>query len=227
MDFKERIFQARKAKGFSQEDLAELMGVSRQAVSKWETGEAMPDVDKLIALCDALELNMEYLALGKTPAPTAPATKKPLLWVGVSLLSLVFFGVGFLLGFRAAPQAPIESTAQPTVIVSRQQAATPGPVADVIVKPLGKGKLELHILPAVLTEGTEVTVVCEDKLLGKAQTYACTFDGNYYRLQLPKSDKYHYYITASLDINGKKRQLPLVEISGDKYTWSTVPLWKG
>ena len=38
MDFKERIFQARKEKGLSQEALAESIGVSRQAVSKWETG---------------------------------------------------------------------------------------------------------------------------------------------------------------------------------------------
>lgn len=227
MDFKERIFQARKAKGFSQEDLAELVGVSRQAVSKWETGEAMPDVDKLIALCDALDLNMEYLALGKTPVPTTSTAKKSLLWVGVSLLSMVLLGVGFLLGFRAAPQTPIESTSQPTVTISQQQADTPGPVADFIVKSLGKSKLDLYILPAVLTEGTEVKVVCEDKLLGRSQTYTCTFDGIYYRLQLPKTDNYHYYITVILDSNGIKEQLPLGEISGDKDIWSTVHLWEG
>lgn len=70
MDFKERVFQARKAKGFSQEDLAEAIGVSRQAVSKWETGEAMPDLEKLIALCNTLDQNMEYLALGKESVPS-------------------------------------------------------------------------------------------------------------------------------------------------------------
>ena len=75
MDFKERIYQARKAKGFSQEDLAELVGVSRQAVSKWETGEAMPDMEKLLALCSALELNIEYPALGKMPEQKQPAAK--------------------------------------------------------------------------------------------------------------------------------------------------------
>ena len=41
MEFNERVLTARKAKGYSQEDLAELVGVSRQAVSKWETGEAL------------------------------------------------------------------------------------------------------------------------------------------------------------------------------------------
>lgn len=73
MDFSNRIINARKEKGLSQEALAELIGVSRQAVSKWETGEAKPDVDKLIALCAVLELSMDYLCLGKEPAAAPPA----------------------------------------------------------------------------------------------------------------------------------------------------------
>ena len=69
MEFSERVLQARKAKGMSQEKLAELVGVSRQAVSKWETGEAKPDVDKLIAICETLELRMDYLCFGKQDEP--------------------------------------------------------------------------------------------------------------------------------------------------------------
>ena len=65
MEFGKRVLQARKTKGMSQERLAEVLGVSRQAVSKWETGEAKPDVDKLIAICDALQLDMNYLCFGK------------------------------------------------------------------------------------------------------------------------------------------------------------------
>ena len=102
MEFKDRVFQARKAKGLSQEDLAEAVGVSRQAVSKWETGEAMPDMEKMIALCQALELDMEYLALGKEPAPAPPETKKPRKWIAAVLaavLAAVCLGVGVLIGY--------------------------------------------------------------------------------------------------------------------------------
>lgn len=45
-----RLFEYRKANGFSQEELAEKIGVSRQAISKWERGESSPDTENLIAL---------------------------------------------------------------------------------------------------------------------------------------------------------------------------------
>lgn len=46
MKFSEKIILARKVKALTQEDLADAVGVSRQAVSKWETGEAKPDLEK-------------------------------------------------------------------------------------------------------------------------------------------------------------------------------------
>lgn len=227
MDFKERIFQARKAKGLSQEDLAEIVGVSRQAVSKWETGEAMPDTEKLIALCNALEQNMEYLVLGKTSTPPTPSHKKPFMWLGTSLLAMVCFGAGFLFGHRTTPQTLMEPTLQPNTTLSQQQVPVAGPISDFSTKHIGRNKLELIILPAVLTEGMDIHVLCEDKILNKTQTYTCTFDGTFYRLQLPRDNIYHYYITAILDRNGVKEQLPLAEISGDKDSWSTVHFWEG
>lgn len=54
MNFNEKLFKLRKDKGISQEGLAELMNVSRQAVAKWELGSYYPDVVNLIALSDIL-----------------------------------------------------------------------------------------------------------------------------------------------------------------------------
>ena len=54
MPFNEILARERKARGLSQEDLAARIQVSRQAVSKWETGDAMPDLNKLLALAVAL-----------------------------------------------------------------------------------------------------------------------------------------------------------------------------
>ncbi len=54
-----RLFEYRKAYGYSQEELAEKIGVSRQAISKWERGESSPDTENLIALfqdCTMLQL---------------------------------------------------------------------------------------------------------------------------------------------------------------------------
>ena len=50
MHFSEKITQLRKTKGLTQEDLAEAIGVSRQTVCKWESGSAMPDSEKILAL---------------------------------------------------------------------------------------------------------------------------------------------------------------------------------
>ncbi len=55
------IQQLRKAAGLSQEQLADLIGVSRQAVSKWETDQSTPDVDKLLLLCDTFHVSSDEL----------------------------------------------------------------------------------------------------------------------------------------------------------------------
>ena len=61
MKLNEKILHYRKAAKLSQEELAALVGVSRQAVSKWELGEASPDVNKLLALARALINNPSIL----------------------------------------------------------------------------------------------------------------------------------------------------------------------
>ena len=65
MSFGERIAELRKAAGLSQLDLAKALGVSRQAVSKWENDLAYPDVANLIQLADLLDTDIEYLATGR------------------------------------------------------------------------------------------------------------------------------------------------------------------
>ncbi len=64
MDMTDRIQQLRKAKGISQEELADRIGVSRQAVSKWEGGQSTPDMEKVLLLCDYFEVTADYLLRG-------------------------------------------------------------------------------------------------------------------------------------------------------------------
>lgn len=73
MTFSQRLSQARKARGMNQETLAHQVGVSRQAVSKWETGDALPDLPRLLALADALELPLDDLCGRELPlSPSQP-----------------------------------------------------------------------------------------------------------------------------------------------------------
>lgn len=71
MKLNEKIFFFRKRAGLSQEALAEQVGVSRQAVSKWELGEATPEVDKLLALARAFGVTTDEL-LSDAPIPEEP-----------------------------------------------------------------------------------------------------------------------------------------------------------
>jgi len=67
MTLNEKIFYYRKALGLSQEELAARVGVSRQSVSKWELGEATPEVDKLLALARAFGVTTDELLSGEPP----------------------------------------------------------------------------------------------------------------------------------------------------------------
>lgn len=61
MTFSNNLIKYRKIKGYTQDDLAEKMGVSRQSVSKWENGESMPEVSKIVKIADYLEVSMDEL----------------------------------------------------------------------------------------------------------------------------------------------------------------------
>lgn len=71
MSLGERIYQYRKAKGMSQDALAELLDVSRQSVSKWENDTAQPELSKLTIMCDLFGVSLDELARGKQPQPAA------------------------------------------------------------------------------------------------------------------------------------------------------------
>ena len=77
MKLNEKILHYRKAAKLSQEELAALVGVSRQAVSKWELGDATPEVDKLLALAKAFGVTTDELLSGEEPAGVQGCTPPP------------------------------------------------------------------------------------------------------------------------------------------------------
>lgn len=65
MDIGQRIMELRKRRGMTQEQLAEILGTTRQAVSKWESGKSTPDLDYAIAMGKHFGVSMDYLLLGQ------------------------------------------------------------------------------------------------------------------------------------------------------------------
>ena len=72
MNIADRIQTLRKSKGISQEELADKVGVSRQAVSKWESEQSTPDIEKIILLSEYFGVTTDYLLKGIEPVSEGP-----------------------------------------------------------------------------------------------------------------------------------------------------------
>lgn len=76
MNLNQKIIQLRNDKKWSQEDLAEKINVSRQSVSKWESGQAKPDLDKIVALSEIFNVSTDYLLKDEEKRIDNPSTNK-------------------------------------------------------------------------------------------------------------------------------------------------------
>lgn len=83
MKIYEKLYHLRKERGISQEQLAEVLGVSRQSISKWESGAALPEVEKLITISKYFGVTVDYLLNDEheeteaTSMPNADTTGTP------------------------------------------------------------------------------------------------------------------------------------------------------
>lgn len=99
MNLADSIQSLRKAKGISQEELAERVGVSRQAVSKWESGQSIPDLEKIISLSDFFEVTTDYLLKGVEPAKDQGEKNKALASKILYIASTAFIAIGLFCAF--------------------------------------------------------------------------------------------------------------------------------
>ena len=77
MTVADKILKLRKEQGLSQEAFAEKMGVSRQSVSKWESGTAVPDTEKILAMSELFGVSTDYLLKGEeAPVPETKEEEK-------------------------------------------------------------------------------------------------------------------------------------------------------
>lgn len=87
-----RIAKLRNEFTYSQEYVAEKLGVSRQAVSKWEQNQSSPDTNNLIALAELFNVTVEYLAIGKTQVKE----EKPQIKSIQKIVGYILLGAGLL-----------------------------------------------------------------------------------------------------------------------------------
>lgn len=115
----EKIYTLRRKNGLSQEQLAERIGVSRQSISKWESGAATPELEKLLALCACFQITLDELVTEKPMEHSTEAAPEPAQqpstagfgagWTGIALcllgaVGLILTGLLLLLRPSAAEQ---------------------------------------------------------------------------------------------------------------------------
>lgn len=102
MKFATQVKKYREQQHLSQEELADQLFISRQAVSKWENGDGTPDLEKLVALATILNVSLDELVLGQASSSTiAKSSEKTGLtgwdffarywWVIIALISIIGF----------------------------------------------------------------------------------------------------------------------------------------
>ncbi len=103
MALAEKLYELRKKNGLSQEQLAERLGVSRQAVSKWESGKAVPESDTLVSISDVFHVTLDYLlkendasAPGSEPAAGEEKRREEPAGRGKRILGTVICVVGIV-----------------------------------------------------------------------------------------------------------------------------------
>lgn len=80
MSISERLHELRKQAGYSQEQVAEMLEISRQAVSKWESGQGKPEIDNIVKLTEIYNVSADYILLGteRESVPVPVPVKKEL-----------------------------------------------------------------------------------------------------------------------------------------------------
>lgn len=118
MTFSEKLVKLRKLKGLTQDEFANAIGVSRQAVYKWESGQSYPEVPKLvemkaifgISIDDLLDENYEVVLPEKKKRKRAPKAEAPVV--------------------EAAPEAPVETPVVEEPAPVAEEPAVEAPVAE-------------------------------------------------------------------------------------------------
>lgn len=95
MNMADRIQSLRKGRGMSQEELADRMGVSRQAVSKWESEQSTPDLERVVELSELFEVSTDYLLRGIEPVKKTAFPVKPAYIFAICSTAMNVFGLLF------------------------------------------------------------------------------------------------------------------------------------
>ncbi|WP_099469562.1 helix-turn-helix domain-containing protein [Konateibacter massiliensis] len=123
MNIADRIQNLRKSKGISQEELADKVGVSRQAVSKWESEQSLPDLEKIIIMSEYFGVTTDYILKGIEPAVKNESQSNDLASKILYLSSTALIAIGLFCGFGSWYEEQMASDIWGAMIIQTVGAA--------------------------------------------------------------------------------------------------------
>ena len=220
MEFSERLICARKAKGLSQETLAEILGISRQAVSKWETGESKPDLDNLISLCKVLGIGLEYLCFGTELNANDTKLKNKTVnmkRIVIAVCMIAVFGIiAFFCGVWFGNRAAAADAENPVDYVNEQVRDVLYTVEIAGINVVKEKNRLLQILPSSIPEGLQMELLVVNTNNPETIHICCEYDGVQFSAEMKELKKgYIYRISAILTLRGEQRVIPLLRLETD------------
>lgn len=117
MNMADRIQYLRKTNGISQEELADKVGVSRQAVSKWESEQSLPDLEKIITMSDYFGVTTDYILKGIEPVTDKEQKSSELTSKILYIASTTFVAIGLFSAFAGWHETQIMDTIWGSMII--------------------------------------------------------------------------------------------------------------
>lgn len=244
MTLGQRIQEQRKAVGLSQEQLGEKLGVSRQAISKWEADGAVPEVDKLIALGRLFQITLNELLQVDCPAGTAEeeeqaATEYAIkarrrrifkngghILTGVLVLALIA-SVALLWVRLDALEKRVGETAQ--TVETLDPAALVAAWDFRVETQDGSGTvLYVSVTPAVAVEGMTVSFQATGTDMEACTTQARETEGTFYSALLTLPEYSAPAVSVIFEVGGVRYVQPLADfetLTETSSSWN--PLWEG
>lgn len=233
MEFSERLIKSRKAKGLSQEALAEELNLSRQAISKWETGESKPDLDNLIALCKVLEIGVDYLCYGTEPNVSVQKRGEKSLYVKklvIAVCLIAVFGVlTFLCGVWFGSRTAVIDTDRTVVATDRDEEAILRTLEIVDVDIVKEEEQLLRILPSVVPEDLQMELLIVNANNPETINRICEKEDIRFLAKLDDLNSgYTYRISVVLTLGTAQKVVPLLQLKLDRKnnTFLYEELWR-
>lgn len=212
MKFNENLVKYRKLKGFTQEEMAEKMQVSRQSISKWENGEAVPELTKIIKLADILEVSLDVLCGRKTEGQNISGNKsegkiakKKYNKVFLSMILAAVILVSGIFGYSVGCSEKGLQSAEAEIYVLPDVIEVTG-----VTFHLEKNMLTCEFVPSVYSEKFSYQVIVSD-YWGEKRNYEPKFTNGIGEASMTVSTHSSYKVVLEITNGEESRSFTLID----------------